>query len=58
MSDMVLSGVLLWRGALSSQVARVTTVEAGVAPAVGGAGRHGTGGGGGRALGAACWCWR
>jgi hypothetical protein len=29
-----------------------------VAPAVGGTGRHNTGGGGGRALGADCWCWR
>jgi hypothetical protein len=26
------------------------------APAVGGVGRHITGGGGGRAFGAACWC--
>jgi hypothetical protein len=31
MSDMALSGILLWRGALSSEVARATTIEAGVA---------------------------
>jgi hypothetical protein len=29
-----------------------------VAIVVGGTGRRGTSGGGGRALGAACWCWR
>jgi hypothetical protein len=28
---MALGGILLWRGALSSEVARATTVEAGVA---------------------------
>jgi hypothetical protein len=31
MSDVTLSGILLWRGALSSKVARAITVEAGVA---------------------------
>jgi hypothetical protein len=31
MSDMALSGILLWCGAVSSEVARATTVEAGVA---------------------------
>jgi hypothetical protein len=31
MSDVALSGILLRRGALSSKVARATTVEAGVA---------------------------
>jgi hypothetical protein len=31
MSDVALSGILLWCGALSSEVAQVTTVEAGVA---------------------------
>jgi hypothetical protein len=31
MSDVALRGIILWRGALSSEVARVTTVEAGVA---------------------------
>jgi hypothetical protein len=31
MSDVTLSGILLWRRALSSEVARETTVEAGVA---------------------------
>jgi hypothetical protein len=31
MSDVALSGLLLWRGALLSEVARVTTVEEGVA---------------------------
>jgi hypothetical protein len=51
MSDVALRVILLWRGALSSEVARTTTVEAAVA---GGAGKHSTGGGGGRALGAAC----
>jgi hypothetical protein len=53
-----LSGVLLWRGALWSKVARVTTVEAGVAGG-GSSGRwRSTGGGGDRALGASYWCWR
>jgi hypothetical protein len=31
MSDVALSGILLWRGALPSEVARATTIEAGVA---------------------------
>jgi hypothetical protein len=31
MSDVALSGVLLWHGALSSEVARAATVETGVA---------------------------
>jgi hypothetical protein len=31
MSDVVLSDILLWRGALSSEVARATTTEAVVA---------------------------
>jgi hypothetical protein len=31
MSDMTLSGILLWHGALLSEVARATIVEAGVA---------------------------
>jgi hypothetical protein len=59
MDDVALRGSLLRRGALSSKVARATTVEAGVA----GGGSSGrwcgwriTGGGGGRALGAARWC--
>jgi hypothetical protein len=63
MSDVALSGILLWHGALSSEVARTTIVEARLkqvwpeaAPAVGGAGRRNTGGGGGRALGVARWC--
>jgi hypothetical protein len=30
MSDVALRGILLWRGALSSEVAQATTVEAGV----------------------------
>jgi hypothetical protein len=31
MSDVALRGILLWRGALSSEVAQATTVEAGAA---------------------------
>jgi hypothetical protein len=31
MGDMALSGILLWRGSLPSKVARMATVEAGVA---------------------------
>jgi hypothetical protein len=30
MNDVALSGILLWRSALSSEVARVTTIKAGV----------------------------
>jgi hypothetical protein len=45
MSDVALSGILLWRGAILSEVAWATTVEAGVA---------GGGSSGGRVLGAAC----
>jgi hypothetical protein len=59
MGDVALCGTLLRCGALPSKVARTTTVEAGVVEgglAVGGAGRRITGGGGGRALGAAHWC--
>jgi hypothetical protein len=59
MGDVALCGTLLRCGALPSKVARTTTVEAGVvggSPAVGGAGRRITGGGGGRALGAVRWC--
>jgi hypothetical protein len=46
MSEVALSGILLWRSALPSEVA----------PTVGGAGRRSTSGGEGRALGAAHWC--
>jgi hypothetical protein len=31
MSDVALRGILLWRGALSSEVVQATTVEAGAA---------------------------
>jgi hypothetical protein len=31
MSDVALSGILLWSGALPSEVAHATTIEAGVA---------------------------
>jgi hypothetical protein len=58
-SDAALGGILLWRGALSSEVARATTVEASVAgggPSGQWCSRRITGGGEGRALGAAHWC--
>jgi hypothetical protein len=53
---MALCGILLWRGALSSEVTerlQLKLVWSEVVPAVGGAGRHNTSGDGGRALGAA-----
>jgi hypothetical protein len=59
MGDVALSGILLRRGALLSEVARATTVEADVAGGGSsgrGAGRRITGGGRGRALGTAHWC--
>jgi hypothetical protein len=58
MSDVALSGILLWRGALWSKVARATTVKAGVAGGGSSDQWRSTGGGGGRALGASYWCWR
>jgi hypothetical protein len=57
MSDVALSGVFLGRGALSREVAqRLQLKQVGpeVDLAVGGEGRHDTGGGGGRALDAVC----
>jgi hypothetical protein len=54
MVDVTLSCVLLWSIALSGEMANTTTVEAEVAPAVGGTGRRSTIDSGGRAFGATC----